>query len=947
MITDERAQKVEDDKKPMPPTEEGAEKRLEGHVVGHFKIIRRIGEGGMGEVYVAEDMTLPRQVAIKILPPHLMTDAERVQRFMQEARLISRLNHPNILTIHEVMLDGKWPYIVTEFVEGITLRQKMNGGPMRLSEALDIVAQVTSALETAHQAEIVHRDVKPENVMIRRDGYVKVLDFGLAKLLAAEIESAETPTRALIKSEVGIVMGTVQYMSPEQARGLPIDARTDVWSLGVVLYEMITGRAPFEGSTSSDVIASILKTEPPPLLHFQPEIPITLQQLVRKALRKDYAERYRTAGEMAVDLKNLRRDVEAGLVSSVGQKLKAPAASASFHERPAATTLIGVTTHTAEGSSLNFNSRSGRFAAWANPQKRVLISVLAALVLSAAGLTYWLYARARQKSSAGIPALSLEKMNVSKITTNGKAVVAAISSDGKYVAYALNELGQQKLQVRQVITSSSIQVVAPEKVRYTGLTFSPDGNYIYYVRLETEHPLGALYRVPVLGGVSQRILSHIDSRVTFSPDGLRLAFVRNDPDAAESALLVASYEGLGAQKIAVRKSPDNFSTPAWSPDGESIVCTARYFSNGYYRKLLEISVASGAVKQLSPHRWESMGAISWLADNSGMIVAARDEASKHTQRQQIWHLSYPAGEARRLTNDLSNYSSVQLTADSTSLVGVQFDEYSNVWTADLTKSGAARQITSNRHDGLGLAWTPDQRIVYRSLASGNPDLWIVNADGTNEQQLTTDPRPDFQPVVTPDGRRIIFTSQRTDGTSIWRMNIDGSDQTQLTNGGIDNEPFCSPDGKWVVYTSWSGERPTLWKVPVDGGTPTKITDYYTSSPVVSPDGQRIACAYRSKERGLEWNIAIIPFEGGQPLKVFDWHSPVVRWSADGQALLYVSTYDSVANIFSQPVAGGKAMQLTDFKSERIFFFDLSRTGQQLALARGAQTGDVILMSNFR
>lgn len=915
-------------------------------LIGHFKIIKRIGEGGMGEVYLAEDVTLPRQVAIKILPPHFTADADRVQRFMREARLVSRLNHPNIITIHEVKLDRSRPYIVTEFIEGVTLRQRMNDGPMSLPEVVDVTTQIVSALKAAHQAEIVHRDVKPENIMLRHDGYVKVLDFGLAKLLAVQADS-ETPTKEFINSEAGLIMGTVRYMSPEQARGLPTDARTDVWSLGVMLYEMITGRAPFEGSTSSDVMASILRTEPPSLLCFRPGTPAALQQFVHKALRKDYAERYQTAGDMAIDLKWLRLEVDA-----VDEPV--PQSEQWFGEQqtivgPTVITAMVAAANTAEGSGLGFNARGERHLGRAYPRRgKLLFALLAAFILIALGLASWLFAPAWQRRAKS-PAFALEKMRLNKVTTSGKAVMAAISPDGRYVAYALNDLGQQSLQVRQVATTSSIQVVSPEKARYVGLTFSPDGNYIYYVRFEDEHPLGALYRVPVLGGVPRLLLARIDSRITFSPDGQRFAFVRNDPGAAVSALIVAGTESLDEQKVAVRKSPDNFATPAWSPDGKSIVCSARFFSNGNYREVLEVSLTNGAVRSLSTRRWESVGSISWLGDSSGVIIAARDDASGNTHRQQIWHLSYPAGEVRRLINDLSNYNSVHLAADSQSLVCVQLDEYSNIWIVDLAKgaSATARQVTANRYDGIGLVWTPDQKIVYRSLASGNPDIWMVDADGTNERQLTTDPRPDFQPVVTPDGRHIIFTSQRATTTNIWRMNADGSNQTQLTSGAVDNEPSCSPDGEWVVYTSWSGERPTLWKVPVAGGSPIRITDYYTSAPVVSPDGQSIACSYRSKERGLEWSTAIVPFKGGQPSKVFKWHSPAVRWAMNGQALLYVNTRDGVANVFKQPVAAGPVAQVTNFKSEKIFFFDLSRRDQQLAMARGAQIGDVIQMSNFR
>src|SRR5688572_6036577 len=290
------------------------EQSLVGRTAGHYKILSQLGAGGMGEVYLAHDTRLGRQVALKLLPSYFTRDGERLRRFQQEASAASRLNHPNILTIYEVGQVDSTQYIATEFIDGLTLRDLLTQKRIEIGEALDVAMQVASALSAAHGAGIVHRDIKPENIMLRRDGYVKVLDFGLAKLTetpaARQPGDSEMATRVLIKTEPGLVMGTVSYMSPEQARGLDVDTRTDIWSLGVVIYEMFTGHLPFEGETPSDCIAAILKTEPVPLSQGSAEIPSELERIVSKALRKDRADRYQTAQEMLADLKSLKQEQE-------------------------------------------------------------------------------------------------------------------------------------------------------------------------------------------------------------------------------------------------------------------------------------------------------------------------------------------------------------------------------------------------------------------------------------------------------------------------------------------------------------------------------------------------------------------------------------------------------------------------------------------------------------
>src|SRR6476659_9124750 len=282
--------------------------------VSHYRILEKLGAGGMGVVYLAEDMKLGRKVAIKILSHEFTTNKDRLHRFEQEASAASNLNHPNILTIHEVGIDDGHHYIATEFIDGVTLRRKMAATPLEIPEILEVAIQVASALEEAHAAGIIHRDVKPDNIMVRRNGYVKVLDFGLAKLTETSTErepsDGEASTRVLVQTDAGVVMGTSHYMSPEQARGKPVDARSDIWSLGVVIYELVAGRTPFEGETSTDVIVAITQKEPPPLARFAPNVPAELEWIIMKALRKDRDERYQTIKELLTDLRRLKQRLE-------------------------------------------------------------------------------------------------------------------------------------------------------------------------------------------------------------------------------------------------------------------------------------------------------------------------------------------------------------------------------------------------------------------------------------------------------------------------------------------------------------------------------------------------------------------------------------------------------------------------------------------------------------
>ena len=569
----------------------------------------------------------------------------------------------------------------------------------------------------------------------------------------------------------------------------------------------------------------------------------------------------------------------------------------------------------------------------------VLITVL--LVFTVAGITLYKYFH-----RGGSESPSSQAMKLRKLTGNSRATTAAISPDGKYVVHSQEDAGRQSLWLKQVATSSEVQIVPPAEVEYFGSTFTPDGSYLYYVMAEKGRH-AAVYQISAVGGTPRKILQGInDGPITLSPDGKRFAFLRPlNWGQSETSLWTANADGGGERKLATPKRSEGFDSvgPAWSPDGRVIACSVGGVdAGGGYHTVVGIDVESGEQKPITPRRWADVGQLAWRKDGDGLVLVA-DE--------QVWQLSYPGGEARKITNDANEYIGISLTADSGALVTLQLDNESSIWVAPSDDVGNAHPVTSGIFEGFrGLSWTPDGKIVYSSMA-GNWDIWLMAADGTDRKRLTADVGcSNGQPSVSADGRYIVFTSGRTGTVHIWRSNIDGSDPQQLTNGPGEGWPECSPDGKWVVYAS---DRPNLWKVPIEGGDPVPVTGMISTMPAISPDGKLIA--FRSVDAADQRiKISVMSFADGRLVKTFDIAPTTIiagdykelRWTPDGGGLAYIDTRTGAANIWARPLDGGPERQLTDFKSEQIFKFAWSRDGKHLAVTRGAMMKDVILISGF-
>jgi eukaryotic-like serine/threonine-protein kinase len=924
-----------------------------GTQLGRYEIRSLLGSGGMGQVYLAQDLQLRRLVALKLLPPESTRDEDRLRRFKQEAFAASALNHPNIFTIFEIGQKDEIHFIATEYIEGMSLRQIISKESVRIEQVLDWGSQIASALAAAHAAGIIHRDIKPDNIMVRRDGFVKVLDFGLAKLgeYTSRTSDPEAATLQVVQTDPGKIMGTANYMSPEQTRALQLDERTDIWSLGVILYELVTGRLPFHGLSASDVVASILTTEPVPLQRFSANVPQELQRIVRKALQKDPDERYHLAKEMAIDLKNLRRDLE---FSAEIERSVQPRSANRSSGIPSQSDIGGNVTATGPidraRSTATETSTSKENRGYGIVSKILAAIVALALVIAAVVfINHWIGAKRPEESAAN--------MRVTRLTSTGAADKAAISPDGKYVVHVAAQNGRQSLRVRQVNTSSDVEVVPPSDIRYEKLIFSSDGDFVYYVATDRNSLTPNLYSIPTLGGTGRKLISNVTRGVTLSRDGQKIAFIRNIADIGEDVVFIADATGSNEQRVAARKLPNFFKSLSWSPKNNSLVCAAGSFVPTYNNYLVEISLNDSKEKQLGNQTWPSMGDIEFVPDSTGLVFTGSDQNSPAANSQQLWHLSYPEGQVRRITNDLNNYNGISITSDSTRLVTLQSTASCNLWLITNSDWNQPQQITTgSRLDGReGLAYMTGGKAVYSSNVSGNIDLWVMNADGSNQRQLTTNAGNNSQPIITRDGRYIIFVSDRSGTSNIWRLDADGTNPKQLTSGSGENNPHCTPDGKWVVYTLLGAGKPTVWRVSIDGGAPEHMIDRYTTNPTVSPDGKSIACFYRDDQSNARTKIGVFNVDGGEPIRtfelaeapLFDSASSALRWSPDGKALMYAVTIGNVSNLWSQPISDGPAKQLTNFRSDRIFSFDWAADGKQLMLSRGVVMSDVVLISNFR
>ncbi len=897
-----------------------------GQLVGAYEIASFIGGGGMGEVYLAHDKRLGRKVALKLLPTSFKKDESRLQRFEQEARSASALNHPNIIVIYEIFEADATLMLVTEFVDGVTLRQRLTAGPLNLNEVLTISIQVADALAAAHKAGIVHRDIKPENIMIRPDGYVKVLDFGLAKL--SEPDStfrsaeafAEISSRA-IRTGSGVVIGTVGYMSPEQARGQTVDARSDIFNLGAVIYELVAGQKPFTGDTPSDTFAAILKTEPASLSRIAPGTPAELVRIVTKALQKDREQRYQGVKDLLLDLKSLKEELD--FRAKLGRS-----------ETNESKTAVSTASHDA-------NVVLKRY------QTGVLISIAVLAVLIAAG-SFALYKFLSTRS----PTTEAPKLRKTTQVTfaTGLDGFPSFSPDGKSVAYSSNQNGSFEIYVKQLSPGGGELQLTRDGQQNLHPSWSPDAQRIAYHSQQQ----GGVWIVSALGG-TPRQLTETGARPAWSPDGSLIAYQSTVSGVAfgsrtmpPSSIWIVSAQGGTPRQISLPGHPSGgHSTPSWSPDGKRIA-----FEVSDY---LSVSVWTMAVDGSNAKKFVDGGQPSYSGDGRHIYFLSGPRAESELSRMEVTPSGDRVGEPAVVLHAGAGsvFGELAISRDGKRLLYGVARTDSSLKSLSLLPAGdpagPATNFASDTSSRNSLArFSPDGRkIVFnRWRTTSAVDVWLADADGRNPSQLTNNPGVDSQASWLPGGDKLVFLSDRDSPyLKLWTISIATGKQEPLLDLG-EGVQFAtlSADGSQIAYNLVQNGIINIWIASIATGARRQLTfdNEMAGFPCWSPDGLYIA--YEMK-RGEDDHLMLIPSSGGQPTQLTkekgrSWpHS----FSPAGDKIAFAGQRDGIWNIYWLSIDTKEQRKLTTYTALNAFVRYPAWAPNQIVYEHAETTGNLWLI----
>jgi serine/threonine protein kinase/Tol biopolymer transport system component len=917
---------------------------LIGKTVSHYRIVERLGRGGMGVVYKAEDTELGRFVALKFLPEKLGHGSQMLERFRREARAASALDHPNICTIHEIGEHEGKPFIAMQCLEGQTLQHRIAGKPLPLGLLLDLGVEIADALEAAHSKGIIHRDIKPANIFVTTRGHAKILDFGLAKQMrGAGGEAAAAATRDDAAPTVGeeqltspgTAIGTVAYMSPEQARGEEVDVRSDLFSFGVMLYEMATGVRPFSGNTDVVIFDAILHNIPPDPAQLNPQVHPKLVEIIGKLIEKDPKLRYQHAADLRTDLERLKRDTGSGRSSAA---TATPGSSGTHAAWGRASSGSGTGTAQAAGSSAVV--AAARRHKWAFASGAVIVLA----VLAAAG--WGIYSFLAPTRPAPVQPVPFQNFSVSPVTSSGDVTAAAISPDGKYILMVKRDAGRQSLWLRNVGSGSDAHLIAPAATTYADLTFSPDGNYIYFKRMASKSSFD-LFRAPVLGGTPQDIAHDVDSNITFSPDGSVMAFLRaNDPEVGKFRLLTAGLDGSNQKVQDIGPlSETTVVALAWAPKGK-LLAWSQAVGEG-------IGLIAPGQKLRSLHLPYVITRIVWDPDGSGMFVVYAGMLTGG--RRQIGFVSHPSGKFTPLTRDVYNYPSFSLSGDGKTIAAVQ--QVPDFHVSLLSSVGAelptppalvsaTQNIKSYGWDGDGSLLLNKVRRMIRISRDGQSPATLGNNANIIYNQMTGCPAA-HAIVASFFGRR--------HGANLFRTAADGTNPVRLTYGRLDYFPACSRDGKWVYYVDAAQGR--LMRVPLAGkgssevvpgsAMPNAILAAYTFG--LSPDGKQLAYLVSTTDpatKAISTKIALLDIGSGKPPRLLTPNPHLASgpiFTSNGKMLTYEVADKGVDNLWIQPLNGSRGHQLTHFTSEHIHEFSWSPNDKTLAVLRGHTNSNIVLL----